>query len=325
MITLTCTQCHATLEMDEAFAGGACRCQHCGTIQTVPSHLKRKAMSGGTANTKTLHVQPGRAEPAPPAPSSGLDELADIVASSGLTSRRLRHAPSSVPEASVAPPKKSLVVSLLICGVIVFLLTALGVWYVMHGTNASSSAKPQATAAPVVREPTFCGVDLDVPSVVYVLDRGDSTRELFGHLKEACYRSLESLGSDRKFQVVFWNNGSDEAYPSRGTTYATKDNVQACEKLFDEVSAFGQTDVTSAMTRAVASDPAVIVLATGKGWQLDDSFAKTVLDIRKNKPIKIHTFALGDGGTNSALRDIATKTGGEFHVISPADLRAAGQ
>lgn len=325
MITLTCTQCHATLEMDEAFAGGACRCQHCGTIQTVPSHLKRKAMSGGTANTKTLHVQPGRAEPAPPAPSSGLDELADIVASSGLTSRRLRHAPNEIPAAPVAPPKKSLAIPLLISGVIVLVLAGVGIWHVMRGGSSTSSAKPQAVEVPVAREPAFCGVKLDAPSVVYVLDRGDSTRELFGHLKEACYRSIESLGSDRKFQVVFWNNGSDEAYPSRGMIYATKDNVQACEKLFDEVSAFGQTDVQSAMTRAVASDPAVIVLATGKGWQLDDSFAKTVLNIRKDKPIKIHTFALGDGGTNSALRDIATKTGGEFHVVSPADLRAAGQ
>jgi hypothetical protein len=324
MITLTCTQCHATLEMDEAFAGGACRCQHCGTIQTVPSHLKRKAMSGGTGNTKTLHVQPGRSEPTP-APSSGLDELADIVASSGLTSRRLRHAPSVPAEAPVAPPKKNLAIPIVVGAIVLLALAGVGIWLAMRGSSGSTSAKTQATASPVAREPAFCGVKLDVPSVVYVLDRGDSTRELSGHLKEACYRSLESLGSDRKFQVVFWNNGSDEAYPSRGTIYATKDNVQACEKLFDEVSAFGQTDVTSAMTRAVASDPAVIVLATGKGWQLDESFTKTVLGIRKDKPIKIDTFALGDAGTNTPLRDVATKTGGEFHVVSPADLRAAGQ
>ena len=31
------------LEIDDAFAGGVCRCQHCGTIQTVPSK-KRAAM-----------------------------------------------------------------------------------------------------------------------------------------------------------------------------------------------------------------------------------------------------------------------------------------
>src|SRR5215203_2350529 len=86
MIRLTCTKCKATLEMDEAFAGGVCRCQYCGTIQTVPSHLKATAAAtpaaagakgayppqgGGGGPTGTLH--------------SGLDELADVVASSGLS------------------------------------------------------------------------------------------------------------------------------------------------------------------------------------------------------------------------------------------------
>ena len=35
MISLPCSHCQKTLEVDEAFAGGVCRCQHCGTIQTV--------------------------------------------------------------------------------------------------------------------------------------------------------------------------------------------------------------------------------------------------------------------------------------------------
>jgi hypothetical protein len=36
MIRLTCTHCQKVLSVDEAFAGGVCRCRHCGTIQTVP-------------------------------------------------------------------------------------------------------------------------------------------------------------------------------------------------------------------------------------------------------------------------------------------------
>jgi hypothetical protein len=36
MIKITCTSCQALLSMDDAFAGGVCRCQHCGAIQTVP-------------------------------------------------------------------------------------------------------------------------------------------------------------------------------------------------------------------------------------------------------------------------------------------------
>ena len=47
MISLTCTSCKRGLEIDDAFAGGVCRCQFCGTIQTVPANLKQ----GGRPST----------------------------------------------------------------------------------------------------------------------------------------------------------------------------------------------------------------------------------------------------------------------------------
>src|SRR3954451_14822820 len=83
MITIICTKCKNSLEMDEAFAGGVCRCQYCGTIQTVPSHLKAAATTAPAAAASTAAYQsPGGGAGSP---SSGLDELADVVASSGLS------------------------------------------------------------------------------------------------------------------------------------------------------------------------------------------------------------------------------------------------
>ena len=46
MISLTCTSCKKVLQIDDAFAGGVCRCQYCGTIQTVPASLKRANRPG---------------------------------------------------------------------------------------------------------------------------------------------------------------------------------------------------------------------------------------------------------------------------------------
>src|SRR5689334_18033179 len=98
MIRLACTNCKAVLEMDDAFAGGACRCQHCGTIQTVPSHLKNLDATAaahvspqlpGAKPSKTLYQKPASGTGA--TPGTGLDQLADIVASSGLTAGRLRN------------------------------------------------------------------------------------------------------------------------------------------------------------------------------------------------------------------------------------------
>src|SRR6266550_969725 len=61
MITLPCTHCQKTLTLDEAFAGGVCRCQHCGTIQTVPSHLKKGASKSGPRSAARTLYQSGRA------------------------------------------------------------------------------------------------------------------------------------------------------------------------------------------------------------------------------------------------------------------------
>ncbi len=89
MISITCTHCKTLLEMDDAFAGGVCRCQHCGTIQTVPSQLKRPASpqvtasADGISGSRAVFGRSGSES----AVSSELEGLAEIVASSGLRSR----------------------------------------------------------------------------------------------------------------------------------------------------------------------------------------------------------------------------------------------
>ena len=58
MISLSCTHCQRVLTIDEAFAGGVCRCQHCGTIQTVPAHLKNGEKDKPGPSGKPLYKHP---------------------------------------------------------------------------------------------------------------------------------------------------------------------------------------------------------------------------------------------------------------------------
>jgi len=86
VISITCTNCKTILTIDEAFAGGVCRCQHSGTIQTVPAAPRP---TGGlapkaTAVSKSLYQGQERSKPGPTA-ATELAELADAVASSGLS------------------------------------------------------------------------------------------------------------------------------------------------------------------------------------------------------------------------------------------------
>lgn len=85
MIRLNCNNCKAQLSIDDAFAGGVCRCQYCGTIQTVPKHLKTAADSSGSVALRSPVKPASRTPRADPGGSSGLDALANAVAGSGLS------------------------------------------------------------------------------------------------------------------------------------------------------------------------------------------------------------------------------------------------
>src|SRR6266480_2507538 len=117
MISLTCTNCKKLLQIDDAFAGGVCRCMFCGTIQTVPSSKGRAASPTSAASVpkaaapaKTLfqsstHAPHTGHHPPTATSGSGLDELAQIVASSGLAGTGLRS--GHLRKAPPPPPSKS--------------------------------------------------------------------------------------------------------------------------------------------------------------------------------------------------------------------------
>src|SRR5437588_11849598 len=86
MISLTCTNCQAELEMDDAFAGGVCRCQHCGTIQTVPAKS-----AGATASSKALYQKAAASSESTAGGLAGLDLGSS---GSGLSSGGFASAPA---------------------------------------------------------------------------------------------------------------------------------------------------------------------------------------------------------------------------------------
>ncbi|MGA2496489.1 MAG: hypothetical protein ABSH20_02035 [Tepidisphaeraceae bacterium] len=70
MIQLNCIKCGATLSIDDAFAGGVCRCQHCGAIQKVPTPRRARPAMPGSIPTVAGSAPPPL-PPAPPATRSG--------------------------------------------------------------------------------------------------------------------------------------------------------------------------------------------------------------------------------------------------------------
>jgi hypothetical protein len=335
MISITCTNCQTLLSIDDAFAGGVCRCQHCGTIQTVPS--KKKEGAGATAaglgvkTPKTLYQKRTREASV----GTGLDELAEVVTSSGLTgsglstSSRAARPPGGV---AVAQKNNNLAVIVGIAAIVVIALLIVILVVVMQnkgggGTVAQQTSGGTSSARGVTAggSPTFAGIPLNHPSVIYLLDRGSSTQAPFGSLKEATLRSIQSLGPERRFQIIFWDNAQDPGTFPPLLTYASEANVINVRRQIEDVYAFGATDAAPALKKAVGQRPDAIVLVTGKGSDLDDSFVQMVNDAKKDVPVIIHTVAINGSGQSTALKRVAGGTGGEYRELSEAELSKYGQ
>jgi hypothetical protein len=98
----------------------------------------------------------------------------------------------------------------------------------------------------------------------------------------------------------------------------------ACRRAMEDVTAFGQTEPTGALKRAIANKADAIVLVTGKGLELDSGLVQQTLQIRKSGATKIHTVAIGDV-ESPVLKEIAVKTGGEYKAVSASTLRTFGE
>ncbi|MCY2955282.1 MAG: hypothetical protein NTU53_25425 [Planctomycetota bacterium] len=334
MIRISCTDCDAVLEIDDAFAGGVCRCKHCGTIQTVPKELKRAAtpMAAGVKGVKAAEEKP-KALVHQATGAGALDELAHVVASSGLAGAH--HVQREAHRAEARGNNRKRMVLMGVGAVVLVLLGAAVTYWVMRSGRATGGGQQNGAAEVVgkvaepkkvgsgvaaVKGPSFMGVALKGPSVVYVLDRGQGTVETFDSMKAAVINSAASLGVERKFAVIFWETDTIIAWPGEGLRAATEQNVNECRGAVTDVYCLGQSKVGPALEKAIAQNPAEIVLATGKGG-LDEQFVNAVMAARKSGSVKIHTFCLGNGGSVEAMKAVATKTGGEFRAIGTGELR----
>ena len=349
MIRLACTNCREILTIDDAFAGGVCRCQHCGTIQTVPAATAAAANGVVTGGPNLGGGRNGSVYGTAAAEGTGLDELAGAVASSGLSSRRLRQSDrggtagrATAPAVAAPPPgRRQNLVPLFAAGGAVIVVLLVVVAYLATRTPTPTLAPVNGGPAPTVAGgggttpapaagPAFCGTPLAGDSVVYLVDRGGSTQEIFGALRDATLKSIASLGPRRNFQLIFWDNGTTPAaYPPTGTTYAVAGNVDDARRETDDVFAAGSSDVQPVLPLALAQHPDTIVIATAKGGDLGDQWVKDVMAARGTSPVKIDTFNLtgpDDGGADSpALKAVAERTGGTYADVPRAALRAAGE
>jgi hypothetical protein len=327
MIQITCTSCKRMLSIDDAFAGGVCRCQYCGTIQTVAAKGASQKTTAGTAKgPKTLFENKARGVTGVGS-GSGLEDLAGIVqSSSGLSDPNLRKPP---PKA--APPPRNLTPILGIAAAVIVVLLIAVLLLAFHGSSNSNPApsvsntgvvpNPDNTPTPPPAAPAFCGVPINQSVVVYLIDNGASSADVLDEIKTALFKSIDSLGPDRRFQIVFWNPDSD-SYPASGFTFAVKENIDVARKKLADVTAAGSTDPIAGLKTALADNPGQIFLVTAKAGDLDDSLVSQVAALRGSSAARIDCIAVNGVPSDKVLSKIAAQSGGVFLPLPESQLKS---
>jgi hypothetical protein len=331
MIRLVCISCNKELSIDDAFAGGVCRCQYCGTIQTVPAKgAMAKVVAGAASGSgmKTLFENKSRPNISP---GSGLDELADIIASSGLSEQVLRSKKSAT-----VKTRRDLAMLLIAAAAVIVLLAGI-VAYLIVGRSPTKATAEDSTNPPVnvvsalsaadtTKIPTatanFCGVPLSHSAIAYLIDNGSSSDTVLDGIKTVVFKSMESLGPDKRFQILFWNPNSPSYPPDHTTAVASKDNISLAADDLRDVAALGSTEPTEILKTALQANPDEIILITAKAGNLDDSLVNEVMAIRGTTKIPVDCFAINGNPTDTVLSQIAAKTGGKFATLSDAQLKA---
>ena len=75
-----------------------------------------------------------------------------------------------------------------------------------------------------------------------------------------------------------------------------------------------------ALEKAFSSNPSAIVVITPR--IVDDSFAKTVLEARKNYPTKVYCISIGEPESSKAMQATADLTGGFYKLVSMEELQS---
>ena len=196
-----------------------------------PSAATAAAGAGKNA-AKTLY----RTDKLLPGSGSGLDELAEVVHSSGLQRGDLKRKPIAV------AANNNFRNLMIFCGAILAAMVVIIIMLATRGGHPDHGGPEHFSG-------TIGPIKLTGDTVVYLIDDGNAAHDSLDGVKQLCYRSARTLGPDRHFLIMFWEP-SAPAFPADFTTIsATSEHADAAETHLADVTASGTAEVDAALKK----------------------------------------------------------------------------
>lgn len=295
-IKVRCSRCAKRISIDEAFAGGVCRCPYCTAINNVP---------GG-------HLAGGRS---PSRAATPVRKAASRVEAAG----QQRDADIPVADRVVLQGVAGIVLLVALLALVaggVFI----GVKIVGSENGKPHDGRPAAQSNPFVpagRAMVAGDIAVQTP-VVYVLDASRSMQAAYTYAGRMIDASLASLPAGARAGVVV---GAEEAATGISGGYVTMPAGRAAASQFIEsVRPAGGADIAEALEAALALSPRTIVLLTRQ--YVDDPSLLALADRAKQRGVVIIVIVPGDRADMAeGASNLAKRTGGESRAYSLDQLR----
>jgi len=287
-IKIRCKDCRKKISMDEAFAGGVCRCPYCKATNVVPGERRQ-----------VRDDRPDRPD-SPQAPAAGADARRTIP---------------------LAKPVKVQGILTLILLALLFGLSAFAAAYglkMYKGRQEDTSPPPPPPPNPItdVAGVQVAGLALRTP-VVYVIDASGSMGDFYDPAAVLLRHSVRTLAASDHFNIVCLTEGKVEML-SDGGWVAGRGGSDAQVKafLFDRQPK-GVTALRDGLVRALALKPGTVVVLAAKGVEDPDALIAQA----QGADIRVYTVTpAGDPDAAEALEALSEKTAGKHRAFTDADL-----
>ncbi|MCE5325264.1 MAG: hypothetical protein LLG01_02500 [Planctomycetaceae bacterium] len=312
---IRCTECQKRIAIDEAFAGGICRCPYCRALVPVPGMVD-------TTRTVARPSAPG-ARPAAPAGARSAAPAKPAGACGG--GRVVQTAAGAIDESQIPEARRVMlqgVTALVMLGALVVLL-GFGVWIVISIINPPPPIDPNHT--PELRNPFLANrsrpavaddIAITAP-VVYIVD-GAGSMSLDSALAYACRMTSASMKSlnGGQFSIVACQAKEDKAPPG-GLIKANKGGLGNAEMFLVSIEPNGLTDLGRAMQKAMSFSPSTVVVLTRKGSETLKGMTEAI------KLAKIRIVIVGICPTETdakSMSDFAKSVGGQCRSFDRSTL-----
>ena len=336
-IRIRCSDCRKKILIDEAFAGGVCRCPYCTALVFVPAVVPGSSQPGRPERPGRRPASPGSRPAAPGAEAAVMPERTPREA--------IAAAESEGAEVPVATPVRIQGIATIVMLLVLLALLGGGGYFVVsrmggsgdddndNGTkgagNGTRTDPPNGTGklnpfiSPGVLGPGIDGMKIDSP-IIYCIEGGSSMGRTLNYAAAMTRVSIRSLTAEHKFNVLLGEEGGEPAeswyrFVLDGYKDGGEAGEQAVAPLLDEVTGAGAPNVSRLVKAALAYKPKPRTIVFFACKPVDE--AGKLGKLAKAQDVLIVTICLTDeAAIAKTMAKLAETSGGTGRAHSARDL-----